>query len=207
MTDQPKKKLISLPSDWDDDDEFGAESIADAIERVLGPEALEKVRTAVGGSRVHFPCASKLQPDNWFSKTVGFEEAFRFCDEVFTADYGATHVYIPLGPLSSQEQTRQRIAELLDEGLSANEIAKDLKCHVRTVWRVKKRVGGSSAALRRAGDTLKRNAAARRGDKAHAIVRQLLSEGHSAADLRDVLAVPGNVILSIKAELIREGKL
>lgn len=203
MIGQPKKKLISLPSDWDDDDEFGAESIADAIVRVLGPEALEKVRAAVGGSRVHFPTASKLQPDNWFALTVGFDAAYRFCDEVLSAEYGASHVYIPLGPLSSQEQTRQRITELLDQGISANEIAKDLKCHVRTVWRVKKR----AHAGRRSGNPTKRKDTARQGDKAHAIVRQLLSEGHSAADLRDILAVSGSVILSIKTELIREGKL
>lgn len=202
MTAQPKKKLISLPSDWDDD-EFGAESIADAIERVLGPEALEKVRAAVGGARVHFPAAKKLRPDNWFALTVGFDEAYRFCDEVLSAEYGATHVYIPLGRMSSQEQTRQRIAELLDEGLSANEVARALKCHVRTVWRVKKR----SSAGPQGGNAAKRRDAIVQGDKAHAIVRQLLSEGHSAADLRDILAVPGSVILSIKTELIREGKL
>jgi hypothetical protein len=211
MNGQPKKKLISLPSDYDDDD-FGDESIATAIERVLGPEALEKVRNAVGGARVSFPPAGRLQPDHWLAATVGFEDAYRFCDEVFSADYGARHVYIPLGPNAAQEKTRQRISELLDDGLSANEISRLLKCHVRTVWRTKRRFYETNASphpkrSRQASSAAARKSAVRGGDKAHAIVRQLLMEGHSAALLRDLLAVPGSAILSIKSELIREGKL
>lgn len=208
MTAHPKKKLISLPSDWDDNDEFGAESVADAITRVLGPEALEKVRAAVGGARVDFPAARWLKPDHWFALAVGYEEAKRFCDEVFTPDYGADHVYIPLGRLSAMEETRQRIRELLEDGLSANAIALTLKCHVRTVFRTKRKIKElASNRPRKASCIAERKSAGRRGEQARRIVRQLLCEGHSAADLRDILAVPGSVILSIKTELIREGKL
>lgn len=208
---QPKKKLISFAG-GDEDDDYGDESIAQAIERVLGSEALNKVRAHVGGTKVSIPPAGRLHPDHWLAQTLGFEAAFRFCDEVLSAEIGAHDVYIPLGPISSQRKIRQRIEVLLHEGWSANDIARNLKCHERTVWRVKRHWYASRNLphpnrSRNASASASRKKSVRRSEKARTIVRQLLLEGHSAALLRDVLAVPGSIILSIKTELIREGKL
>lgn len=205
---RPKKKLIGYAGQ-DDEDDFSDETIAEGIERILGRETLEKLTDLVGGTRVYFPPASRLTPDNWLVQAVGYDDAYRFCKDFMPEDVHTEGV-IPLG--CRAETLRNRIEELLDEGWSVRDIARNLKCHERTVWRSKRRWYESRKVphpeqSRKCSAAIDRKRHVRRGEKARAIVRQLLLEGHSSALLRDLLAVPGDIILSIKTELIREGKL
>lgn len=43
--------------------------------------------------------------------------------------------------------------------------------------------------------------------KGERIVRRLLLQGHSPSQIRDILKVPGTVVLTIRAELLKQGKI
>ncbi|WP_349507234.1 helix-turn-helix domain-containing protein [Agrobacterium pusense] len=197
-----KKKLITI---GDDDD---SDNIIQMIRDVAGEDVHDWLCHHHGGTRICLPTLRRFNEESAVSKQLGFEMAKKVMDAV-GVDQGTQEFDVPLGKAAVKESLKARITELLAEnGLSADEIARMTGVHTRTIWRHK-------ALMRKRGEklgdpTLPRRpnpALAATSSIAESIVRQLLLEGHSPSLLRNIVKIPPAVILTIRAELLRQGKL
>lgn len=89
-----------------------------------------KVAHAFGGTEIYIP--AKAGPKTPLVKAIGMADATEIIER-----FGYGELLIPLGPTSDFSRKRRAIIALLDEGRSAPEIARRLKCHRRTVIRVR----------------------------------------------------------------------
>lgn len=196
-----KKPLIKL--DTDDDDE----TVLDAIRELVGDDVADRLQKAAAGTRITIPSAKRFSPDCSLARLVGFEDASRIVDAISPAEASLPEVDIPLGSTSGLGALQNRVDELLlEDGLTTREIALLVGCHMRTIFR--RRAQLRSKGVKVGNPHKPRTAAiAVPEDIGTRIVRTLLLEGHSPSQLRDILKVPGEAILTIRAELIREGKL
>lgn len=191
-----KKALISSPGE-DDDAGF---AVFAQIRELLGDDDAEELARLVGGERIALPRPSKLTEKHPLAVRIGFELASRLVYTLSPEKTGVPRFAVP-------KFIDIRLQRLLEEdGLTAREIAQRLRISQRTVHRYRKRM--KSKGLRigdwRQQRTLEETNETRKGEK---IVRTLLLEGHSPSQIRDILNVPGQVVLSIKAQLLNEGKL
>ncbi|OJH51170.1 hypothetical protein ATN81_03105 [Agrobacterium pusense] len=197
-----KKKLVTI---GDDDD---SDNIMQMIRDVAGEEVHDWLCHHHGGTRIRLPTLRRFNEASALSKQIGFEMAKKVMDAV-GVDRGTQDFVVPLGKTAVQENLKARIKELLaEDGLPANEIAKMTGVHSRTVWRYK-------TLMRKRGEKLGDHKLPRRPNPtlaattsiAETIVRQLLLEGHSPSLLRNIVKISPTVILTIRAELLRQGKL
>jgi len=190
-----KKPLIGFVGD----DENGA-SVFTQIRETLGDEDAEELAMYVGGQRIALPRPSKLSPEHPLCQRIGYPLACRIVEAVSPEDGGVPAFYVP-------SLIDLRITRLLEEdGLTAREIAQRAGVCMRTVHRYRARMlrKGLRVGNHKAPRTLYRTYEVSKGEK---VVRTLLLEGHSPSQIRDILAVPGEVVLTIRAELLREGKI
>ncbi|KZL19044.1 hypothetical protein [Pseudovibrio sp. Ad37] len=111
--------------------------VLNEIREVAGLPAALEIAHRFGGSRVFIP--SYPSADNWLQETVGESAAKKICDHyrIINAGGRAMGIYIeiPLGPTGQQASTHARVQQYLQEGLSADEVARRLGIHRRTVLR------------------------------------------------------------------------
>lgn len=84
-----------------------------------------------GGSRISIP--AKMQADHWIAQTIGIAHASALAEH-FRGGNGGAQLDLPVGLAS---QARKRIDALLDQGVSADQIAAQLRVHRTTVFRRK----------------------------------------------------------------------
>ncbi|AZV80378.1 helix-turn-helix domain-containing protein [Parasedimentitalea marina] len=84
---------------------------------------------ARGGRQIYIP--KTPTPNGALAKIVGEENAAAIIKLL-----GSGNVIIPTGNYGGETGRRQRIAALLDQGMSHAEIAAEVDVHVRTVERV-----------------------------------------------------------------------
>lgn len=197
-----QKRLIRLAAD----DE--AESLFQDIVDVIGPDVAEKLQRAAGGIRISLPRPSKLTERSKLSRLIGYEDAKRIVDALVPEGQSLSPFYVPMGDTSSTAMLKQRVDDLLQQdGITAQEVSLRTGVHMRTVHRRKsylRRLG------KRIGDPSRKGGMGEVAgiDSRHAvIIRTLLLEGHSPSVLRGILSVPGEVILTIRAGLLRDGTL
>lgn len=189
-----KTKLISFVGD-----DGNKEGVYAQIRDVCGHDVADKLSRRCGGQRLSIPSFSDFDEQHAFAVNVGYDLARTIVVAVATKQ--------PSGWFDVPMSLDRQIQALLQEnGVSSREIAQRTGVHMRTVFRHKQRM--LSRGLR-VGDpfaprTLVPTPEESKGQK---IVRDLLLEGHSPSQIRDILRVPGQVVLSIRAELLREGKL
>lgn len=82
-----------------------------------------------GGTRLWLP--RNPGPNTMLARCVGELAARR----IVAHFGGGAELVIPLGPTSDHRQQQVRIERLIQEGKSNNEIARQLRCHRRTVER------------------------------------------------------------------------
>ncbi|MCZ8159102.1 MAG: hypothetical protein O9256_04370 [Rhizobiaceae bacterium] len=196
-----KKPLIKL--DTDDDDE----NILDAIRDLVGEEVADKLQMAAAGTRITIPSARGFSSRSSLARMVGYEDAARIVEAISPSETSIPEVDIPVGSTSGLGALQSRVDNLLQEdGLTTREIALLVGCHMRTIFR--RRAQLRSKGVKIGNPRKPRTSAIEVPDNIGTrIVRTLLLEGYSPSQLRDVLNVPGEAILTIRAELIREGKL
>ena len=190
-----KKPLIGFVGD-----DGNAASVFAQIRETLGDEDAEELAMYVGGQRIALPRPSKLCPEHLLCQRIGYELACRIVEAVSPEEGGVSAFYVP-------SLIELRVIRLLEEdGLTAREIAQRAGVCMRTVHRYRARMlkKGLRVGNHKAPRTLYRTYEISKGEK---IVRTLLLEGHSPSQVRDILAVPGEVVLTIRAELLKEGKL
>lgn len=105
------------------------------IADVAGLPAALLIAEVRGGSQVYIP--ARPASDHWLTQTVGPEAAEAICAH-FRVDgtRGATLV-IPAGPESGMNSIGRRVDTLLKQGVSVDEIARQVKVHRTTVFRRK----------------------------------------------------------------------
>lgn len=196
-----KKRFIRIEVDDDDD------NILDAIRELAGEDVAERLQKAVAGTRITIPSAKDFSPNCSLARLVGYEDAAKIVEAVSPAEESIPFVEIPLGNRSSLSAIHKRIDELLQEdGLVTRDIALLVGCTMRTIFRRRAQLRSKGVKLgnHRKPRTVAVEVPENIGTR---IVRTLLLEGYSPSQLRDVLNVPGEAILTIRAKLIREGKL
>ncbi|MFC4214007.1 helix-turn-helix domain-containing protein [Pseudophaeobacter arcticus] len=82
-----------------------------------------------GGREVYIP--KNPGPETSLAKLVGLENARLLYEHL-----GSGKLLVPAGNIGGQTGRRQRVAMLLDQGLSHSEIAAEVDVHLRTVERV-----------------------------------------------------------------------
>ena len=111
--------------------------VLDEIREVADLSAALQIAEKFGGSRVFIPAYPT--EDNWLQETVGESAAQKICDHyrIINAGGRAMGIYIeiPLGPTGQQASIQAQVQHYLQEGLSADEIARRLGIHRRTVLR------------------------------------------------------------------------
>lgn len=101
------------------------------IAEVTSLDAALALAAKRGGSRISIP--AKMPDDHWIAQTIGITHA-RALAEHFRGGNSGALVELPVGLAS---QTRRRIDAMLAQGVSADQIAMQLRVHRTTVFRRK----------------------------------------------------------------------
>lgn len=195
-----KNKLITI---GDDDD---SDNIMQMIRDVAGEDVHDWLCHHHGGTRLRIPSLRHFNEKSGLSRHLGYEVAKKIMDAV-GVEVGQRFLVPTCKGGAAPDKLRARITELLaEDGLTARDVAVLTGAHIRTVHRRR-------AEMHARGEKIGNWKAPRRNDVAYAemkganIVRQLLLEGHTPSLLREILNIPPTVILTIRAELLRQGKL
>lgn len=107
------------------------------IARAAGPRAALRVAEARGGTRAYVPTVARLEEDHWLVAAAGMDAARKIA-----AELGGEHHDIPLGPTGSLSELHARIRRAVgqgrEDGMTANQIARQAGVSRRTVFRHKK---------------------------------------------------------------------
>ena len=106
----------------------GLPPVLEEIAGAAGRDVALALAEARGGEKVYFPAT----PDeaHWLTRLVGIEAARAICQL-----YGVRNIEIPRGPVGSAHRLRARIARMLEQGASSNDIARACGVAFRTVTR------------------------------------------------------------------------
>lgn len=102
------------------------------IAQAAGPVSALRVAEAKGGTRAYFPTPERLDDGHWLAMAVGMEAA-----EKIARQLGGMHHDIPCGPAGSRARQWQAIERGLADGLSANQVARNVGVDRTTVFRHK----------------------------------------------------------------------
>ncbi|MGG9999729.1 helix-turn-helix domain-containing protein [Pseudovibrio ascidiaceicola] len=113
------------------------------IREVAGLPAALEIARRFGGSRVSIPAYPK--EGHWLVETVGENAAQKICayyriTSGSNREIGVKDLSIPLGPTGQRADRNSQIKALLEDGVSADEIARRLGIHRQTVLRQSKRI-------------------------------------------------------------------
>lgn len=109
------------------------------IEAELGYAAMLKFAHAFGGQTIYVP--QTPGPESPLTKHLG-EDLARDIARIV----GAGKITVPLGPTTNQERFRQQIRALLEQGKSANEVARALHIHELTARRHRRKLKAAGDA-------------------------------------------------------------
>ena len=170
----------------------------------LDTETFERFCKIFGGQKIVIPGISHLSEGKRLAQALGLKAAKKILDCVGVE--APQEFYVPLLENSVQKKAIQRVEELLAEnGLSVQDVATLSGSTVRTVYRRKARMRQRGLKLGDPKQPGRQHAPP--SHKGADIIRQLLIEGHSPSFLRDIMNIPATVILTIRAELLKQGKL
>lgn len=188
-----KQPIVSFAGHDEDD------GMLDQIRDICGPDVADQLSKEFGGERLRIPPMHVFSSEHPLAVRLGYDLALRVVDAVATWKH-SERFSIPMN-------LNKRIEVLLEQdGLSTLEIAQRTGVHMRTVFRRKKRMLEQGRRL--GNPKAPRNfVPSEQEQKGIEIVRTLLIEGHSPSQIRDILNVPGTVVLTIRAELLKQGKI
>ncbi|WP_375667514.1 helix-turn-helix domain-containing protein [Bartonella sp. CL435QHHD] len=104
------------------------------IADVAGSEAAWNMMRAFGGREVYIP--GRLENADWLIEIVGFEEAQQLINH-FCFNGSGVRLLIPLG---RDAERRQKMLKALQKGWSVDTAAAVSGMHVRTAYRLKKKI-------------------------------------------------------------------
>lgn len=195
-----KKKLITIGDDDDD------QTLFEMIREVAGDDVADHLIQVAGGNQIILPKLGSLTTRSQLARYVGMEVA-RKISSACAVGTARQMIKVPLGAKSIEKSLKNRIEELLrKDGMTVREVCYLTGVHMRTVHR---RRAEMLARGEKIGDwkAPRSNNFTYSEVKGANIVRQLLLEGHAPSLLRDIMKIPPDVILMIRAELLRQGKL
>ncbi len=105
------------------------------IARVAGAPAALALSRDKGGAVVYIPVAPGA--DHWLVQSVGVDAA-----RAIAAEFGNCRILIPLATNRFYARAARAAAQMIEEGASTAQTARQLGIHVRTVFRHKRRMRG-----------------------------------------------------------------
>ncbi len=123
MTDDAGDESLQLPG-----------TLAE-IARVAGAPAALALSRDKGGAVVYIPVAPG--DDHWLVKSVGADAA-----QAIAAEFGNCRILIPLASNRFYARAARAAAQMIEQGASTAQTARQLGIHVRTVFRHKRRMRG-----------------------------------------------------------------
>lgn len=106
------------------------------IAQAAGIEAALKLARERGGTRVYIP--ARVREGHWLSETVGLAAAEAICQHFCTDGIG---IYLVV-PMARAAQARRVLVQALEEGLPADKAARRAGMHVRSAFRMRRRLKG-----------------------------------------------------------------
>ncbi len=103
------------------------------VAEVAGREAAEALARAYGGQRIKIP--NKPTEKTALTKAVGLEAARRIAEH-----FGTDDKVVPMGYFRGRGARMARMARLIEQGASNNEIAAACEVHMRTVQRLHRKI-------------------------------------------------------------------
>lgn len=122
--------------------ESGRYARFDELVDLLGLPLALRVCEARGGRIVHIPGA--VTQGSAIARHLGIEAARRISEHY---GGGPQDLLIPLGPTSDEKRKRREIRNLIRRGYSRAAIAGMVRCHIRTVQRVRNHQDDGQADL------------------------------------------------------------
>jgi|GEM_PF-754209 len=104
------------------------------IAEVAGKEAANILALAFGGRKLYIP--GQIKRAKWLEDIVGAEASAKLIDHFTFGGRGVTY-QIPMG---SRAQKQKMLAALLEQGLSVPDAAKKAGVHMRTAYRLRRRL-------------------------------------------------------------------
>lgn len=118
-------------------------ALPDSLQEIADTISLDvalRLAQSKGGQRISIP--AKMHKDHWLAELLGFEDAQKL-SHFFTHE-GRIHFDVPYGPTSTAAIREARIARMVRDGCSANEITYAMKISRRTAFYKKQRYGTGS---------------------------------------------------------------
>jgi hypothetical protein len=110
------------------------------IASVVGEDATWALVDRFGGQEIWVPSPERIEPGHPIAQALGIDTARRFCRR-----FEGPRLLIPIGMPHGLRRAvdAQRVRELVAEGRPAASVARDAGCHLRTVWRHRRRLRAS----------------------------------------------------------------
>lgn len=127
-----------------DDTNISLPGLLDDIASVTSVRAALQVAAAKGGQLAYIPAKFKngekwlVEKDHWLVLAVGLDDAEKIAELLAGGSVGGQHL-IPMAVHIDRSSKWKQIQKLVDEGLSADKIARATGVHRRTVFRRQKK--------------------------------------------------------------------
>lgn len=155
----------SKAANIDEEEDFEGLTTYEILEAIIGAKLTRRLCNIYGGKVIYVP--AYISANHWLGEVVGYGPAQKLCKyyRVGEAGYRLT---LPKGDIHRAKENYLHIAEMLNEGVTAPQIAIALNLHVRTIFRARNKF--VEQRLRVHGDIIK---AMLRNGKSHPEIAKL----------------------------------
>lgn len=106
--------------------------IQDVID-LCGQDTADRFLAEFAGQQIYICSAENLHLNSKLALAVGYDNAYRICSELIAYGFGI-HIVVPVSSFSNANRNLEQTFILTEDGLSANQIAKQLGICRRTVF-------------------------------------------------------------------------
>lgn len=119
------------------------------IAETFGEDVAMRILEAKGGCRVVIPSKDRLREDHWLVFAVGMGVAEQIADyfQVGGPSSGSKGIELIL-PLKPDTAKHKMIFDMIKSGYSANDIARQVGCTTRTVYRYRRKLKDGTLSKR-----------------------------------------------------------
>lgn len=164
-------------------DDFDGLTLFETLEELIGAEMAARLCCENGGRVVYIPHAAP--DDHWLVLAIGRAAADKVCNHFRNGHRSGSRLLLPMGRYGRAEMLTATVSDMTDKGLTAPQIAISLRVHVRTVYRIRRKIRAKRCKL------------------FGVPIQRMLKQGLSAEEIAVKLHIPLAGIRSVIAEVER----